>query len=194
MIDFILILKLRNPKLNLITKSFSQFIPDLSEDTISSLMRALLLLQVFSELNYPTEYYVKQDIRAAFEPLLEDVIYLKNYLDSCTKVMYLNYTSIDFITSDVAIGVERDELTKELLFLAFPINSKVCVLFMNHTALKLDNLSSCKLFLENDGDGINMVQLLNLSIVRRSNRHVFSSDGLFPQEITNIEFNEFWNK
>ena len=119
LIDFILLLKLRNPKLNLIIKGFSRFLPHLSEDECSSLIRALLLLQALEKINYPTQYYVKDDIRTAFKPLMDDIEFLKNYLDNCKKIMFLNYTDVNFITSDQAMGMERNEGKKELLFYLF---------------------------------------------------------------------------
>ena len=59
--------------------------------------------------------------------------------------------------------------------------------------MQLGDFSSFKQNLENDESGINTVKLLNSLIARRANRHIFSFDNNFPENIESIEFNEFWN-
>ena len=199
LIDFMIILWIRNPKLNMLFNSVfvivKEQLPEANEEEIISLVRSLFLLLTFEKLGYEYASSLKLSVKKSLNFISDEIKFLQKYLRKCKKIMCINFTELDFIASDCPIGVERNEENKELLFMYFPINSRVGFIFMNEVVMNIDCSSSLKFHLENDNEGIQMVKILNSSIIRRSNRHLFSRKDQFHciPELEDMQYKSFWN-
>ena len=149
---------------------------------------------LFNELHYPRKTILKNDIIKSFKTIIDEIKLLKELITNSCKMVFWNRTSVDFITSDCPITFIRLQENDLFTSIYVPINTKISVLLVNKESHFFDkNIIKTGTILELEEDAVFQVETYNLAIAEKANRFVYSIDGRFPPEITNIEFKEWWN-
>jgi len=191
LVDFALIQLYRNPKFFL----FSKLIEDNLNVKIvdfGKTVNGIMLLLLISKLHYKKEFVFKDQILKAFEPIIREFELIKKDITNSYKIMYLNYSDENFITSDCPVGLVRHFNIDTFTLMTIPINPKILFCCFNKKAFpEFKDETSSKQILTNES--IEEVYNLNISTIANATRFLYSIDGNFPLEIDDIEYKPFWN-
>lgn len=198
LVDFILVQTYRNPKLSMFFKNIDELLKEKylknNSKEFDKLVRGIVILLLFNELHYPRVTILKNDILQKFKPIVDEIRLIKDLITNSYKIVFWNKTSVDFITSDCTMSFIRLN-ENDLFTTAFvPINTKVAVLLINKNSSFFDKtLQEKSSIIHLEEKDVLQVETYNHLIAEKANRFVYSIDGNFPEQISQIEYKTWWN-
>lgn len=198
LVDFILVQTYRNPKFSLYFKMVDDLVKSKNSvdgsKNYDKIMRGIVILLLFNELNHGRKTKLKDDIILAFSEIITEIKILKELITKSFKIVYWNKTSVNFLTSDCAMSFMR--LNKKDLFttILVPINTKIAVLLVNKESSMFDkNIQDSSTLIHIEEKDKTQIEILNLSIIEKANRFIYSIDETFPEKIKDVEYKPWWN-
>lgn len=198
LVDFILVQTYRNPKLSSIYRTIddiikSEYEPN-STKNYDSVVRGLVLLFLFNELHYGRVTEMKKEVKDAFALIRDEIVLMKELLTNSHKVVFWNRTSVDFLSSDCAMGFLRSDSRDLFTSVFVPINTKVGVLLINKGSVLYDKEEWESGVINNvEEKDIKQILALNQTLIEKANRFVYSIDSTFPAGIIKVKYKEWWN-